>query len=67
MNAQQVLEQIAYRLEDRVADGEVTGELRDVYLFAIGRKCPLCEAVPGDNDYCAGDGTAHPWVNDARR
>lgn len=60
--AKETLDAIAYRLEDRVADGDITGELRDVYLIAIGRKCPFCEAEPGDREYCVVDGSAHPWV-----
>lgn len=61
-NAQQVLDMIADRLEAGVADGDAPEALRDVYMIAIGRKCPWCEAEPGDNEHCIGDGSPHPWA-----
>lgn len=62
MTAADVLAQIASRLEDTVSDGNASDELRAIYLIAIGRMCAWCEARPGDNDYCVGDGSAHPWI-----
>lgn len=62
MSAQELIDMIADRLESAVQDGEASERERDVYLIAIGRKCPWCEAEPGDNEYCVGGGRAHPWV-----
>lgn len=64
MNARELLDQIAYRLEEKVQDGDATENERAIYLIAIGRKCAWCEAEPGDNEHCVSDGSPHPWVND---
>lgn len=58
-----LLAMIAARLEWDVEDGTATERERDIYMIAIRRKCPWCEAEPGDNEYCVGDGSPHPWVH----
>ena len=37
----------------------------DIYDVLTGRMCWYCEARPGDNEYCIGDGSPHPWVGSA--
>lgn len=31
-------------------------------LAAIRKHCVLCEARPGDNEYCSVDGEPHAWI-----
>lgn len=33
----------------------------EVYDILTGAKCWYCEARPGDNDHCVGDGSPHEW------
>jgi len=40
------------------------GMLRESFPSAVeseGDCCTYCEARPGDNDHCVGDGSAHAW------
>lgn len=64
------IEQTIYANEDLSAgvtwrNDEVLELLRVARDIMIGQRCGFCEAsagLPGDNEYCVHNGSAHPWV-----
>lgn len=63
MSDTELLADIAERLQDIVQDGWSTDAERDVYLIAIRRMCPRCDAKPEDGPTCVYTGEPHPWVH----
>lgn len=62
MTAEELLAAIADRLQTDVEDGIAPDEMRTVYLIAIRRMCPNCEARPQDDPVCIYNGDPHPWA-----